>query len=303
MNTQAHRQPLDAVEDLPRGAIVVGLDGSSVSDVALDWAVDQALLEHRTLVLAHAAGPDWADRTVSEPEIVRGSLLEAGRALVETAREMVERRGRGRVEVVPLVMITQPGVLLTEVSADAALLVLGSHGRGRLRSLLLGSVGVAVVREARCPVVVHRPMHVGLVRQGVLVGIDGTEHSLSTLEVAFRLASLRQLPLTVLHTVADQFAAITPPHVVTGQALRALDGERVRIAETTAGLAERFPDVHTQVTFARGRPEECLRLFSDRMDLLVVGSHHGRLFSPSTAVSVVEHATCPVVVVPGLARS
>ena len=83
------------------------------------------------------------------------------------------------------------------------MLVLGSRGRGQLRSLLLGSVGVALVRHARCPVVVHRPGHAGTVRDGIVVGADATEESLPVLEFAYREASLRKLPLTVLYSYWD----------------------------------------------------------------------------------------------------
>ena len=57
------------------------------------------------------------------------------------------------------------------------MVVLGSRGRGPMRTLLLRSVGVAVTKHAECPVVVVRPGNRGLVRNGVLVGADGSEHS------------------------------------------------------------------------------------------------------------------------------
>jgi len=47
-----------------------------------------------------------------------------------------------------------PGPALVEAASDADLLVVGSHGRGRVASALMGSVSSHVVHHARCPVVV-----------------------------------------------------------------------------------------------------------------------------------------------------
>jgi nucleotide-binding universal stress UspA family protein len=47
-----------------------------------------------------------------------------------------------------------PAAELIEASQDAELVVVGSHGAGRLRRLMLGSVSAQVSQHARCPVVV-----------------------------------------------------------------------------------------------------------------------------------------------------
>ena len=70
------------------------------------------------------------------------------------------------------------------------MVVLGSRGRGPMRTPA-APLGRCRRDEARrVPVVVVRPGNRGLVRNGVLVGADGSERSQSTLEFAYRQASL-----------------------------------------------------------------------------------------------------------------
>ncbi len=161
-----------------------------------------------------------------------------------------------------------------------------------MTSLLLGSVGVAVTRHASCPTVVVRPGHRGIVRHGVLAGIDGTERSLVPLEFAYLQASLRGLPLTVLHCPQD-----LPP--------RDDDESRLVVSETMSGLGEKYPDVRARVELARGPADSSLVRAAQRMDLVVLGVDHGAghatlgtMLSGSVSMSVLEHATCPVALVP-----
>jgi nucleotide-binding universal stress UspA family protein len=80
------------------------------------------------------------------------------------------------------------------------------------------------------------------------------------------------------------------------------ESEMAVLAESLAGLAEKYPDVHVTRRVVEGRAEDLLVDLGERMDLIVLGSHqpHGleRLLLGSVAVAVVEDATCPVAVVP-----
>lgn len=85
-------------------------------------------------------------------------------------------------------------------------------------------------------------------------------------------------------------------------AARAMTRQRVALAESLAGLAEEYPDVTVHVEIDQGAPERYLLRLADRVQLLVVGSHRGtraeQFMFGSVSVWLVEHATCPVVVVP-----
>lgn len=289
---------------VPTGSIVVGIDGSGASDQALGWAIDQARLEHRPLTLAYGVAPNtvWLDQGGVDRSWVLESMRSDGATLLEAARDTVEKKAPELVVHLVLRM-ADPRVTLLDLSPEAAMIVLGSRGRGPVRSLLLGSVGLAVAQHASCPVVVLRPRKVGMVHQGILVGVDGTDSSRATLEVAYRLASQRSLPLTVLHCFWDAGqtgGAADTEGVAAGE--RDTEAQRLVLSEAVSGMGEKFPDVKVRLRLARGLPDNCLVESSTKMDMVVVGSHprsavEGLVFG-SVSRGVLEHAHCIVTVVP-----
>ncbi|MCW2784050.1 MAG: UspA domain protein [Marmoricola sp.] len=275
--------------EAPADSIVIGYDGSHHADQALRWAAEQAELENRTLTLIHVVKPisglELGGLATANliPDDVRTAVREGGRTTLFEARARV-LADRPDLDVVTILGEGDPRQMLLSHSERAACLVLGSRGRGRVTSLLLGSVSVALSRHASCPVVVVRPYRPGTVRRGVLVGTDGGETTRSTLEYAYRQASLRDLPLTVLHCAPD-------------------DSEEHRVlSESVAGLAEKFPDVPTRLEVSDVFVDRALIAASETMDLIVVGHHRDPVQGSlprlgSHAAAVVEGARCPVAVV------
>ena len=285
------------------GTIVVGVDGSSSSRPALVWAVKQAVAEHRPLTLLHAlppATPSWLGPAGTHGQDAHEVSLREGQAVLDRARQAVQRLSP-EVTVNDLFRRNDPREALVDVSETASMIVLGSRGRGHLQSLLLGSTAVAVVRHARCPVVVHRPTNPSPLRNGIAVGADATEHSLPVLDFAFRQASMRGLPLTVVHSFWYFQQPSTVDEVLSDPA--AASGlQRLALSESLAGFAEKYPDVAVHAALDQGMPERHLLRLADEMDLLVVGAHHvsraQQFMFGSVSVWLVEHASCPVAIVP-----
>jgi nucleotide-binding universal stress UspA family protein len=139
----------------PSAPIVVGVDGSPLSEAALAYAFEAAAAREVPLVAVHT----WWDLFVDP---VLEPLLDWDAIESDEHRTLAERLA-GWSEKYPdmpvqrIVRRERPAHALVELSHRAQLVVVGSRGRGGVTGLLLGSVSHAVLHRARCPVAVVRP--------------------------------------------------------------------------------------------------------------------------------------------------
>ena len=287
------------------GSVVVGIDGSDHAQRALVWAAEQAELEDRRLVVVHGLRGtmplevDWFGPTGGAPAALGRMSTDAGEAMVEAAVELVSAT-RPDVEVHAQLVRDDPREVLIAAAREAHLVVVGSHGRSRWRSLALGSVSSAVSRHATCPVVVtHHEVPADHV--GVLVGADGTAASLPVIEFGFRQASLHEVPLTVMHAFWDIAGARAHGRLV-GPDDPGVEDLRLLLSESVVGFAEKFPDVDVDLQLARGLVDRVLTEDGATHSLVVVGRRSpfswSRLLYASATTAVLEHARGPVAVVP-----
>ncbi|WP_203789700.1 universal stress protein [Paractinoplanes rishiriensis] len=137
-----------------RQAIVVGVDGSSGSKVALRWALEQA---ERTAADVEAVNV-WTPDTTYYPYMPVASAMDdladaAETVLLDTLVEVTREYGRS-VPIRPRVLRGFPAEELLHAAGSAQLLVLGAPTRGTVAGLLLGSVSHQCVQRATCPVLV-----------------------------------------------------------------------------------------------------------------------------------------------------
>lgn len=298
-----HRGRMTSTPQIPVGSVVVGYDGSPSSQRALEWAADLARSEHRPITVVHGTPPAakaWMTAPGYGSEAALDHLRSDAEQLLADARAAVAERAPD-LEVTTVHRIEDPRQVLVGLSADAAVVVVGSRGRGPVASLLLGSVGVTLVRHASCPVVVLRPP-ASPRWGGVLVGSDLTDRSAGALELGFRQAAARGVPLTVLHS----WAATAPAPADRAEARTAerehVAGCRQAVVEAAQRLRDKYPDVPLRIETTRMPPAAALVEAAEGRDLVVVGRRHrppvlGTVHG-SVSAAVVEHAAATVVVVP-----
>ena len=135
-----------------KAPVLVGVDGSSASELATEIAFDEASRRHVGLIALHA----WSDREVVEVPGVDWPAVKAEeeRLMSEALAGWQERYPD--VTVQTLLVCDRPARALVETSQSAQLVVVGSHGRNALTRTFLGSVSNAVVQSVRVPVIVAR---------------------------------------------------------------------------------------------------------------------------------------------------
>jgi nucleotide-binding universal stress UspA family protein len=192
-----------------------------------------------------------------------------------------------------------PVPTLVDMSEAAEMLVIGSHGRGAVGRLLLGSVSSNVARSAHCPVAVVRdedPLMPHPQQAPVLVGVDGSPASDLATAIAFDEASRRGVDLQALHAWSD-----VQLYELPGMDWAAVKEEAERsLAERLAGWQERYPDVTVHRLIECDRPGRQLIEKSESAQLVVVGSH-GRggltgMLLGSVSNAVLHSVRMPVIV-------
>ena len=135
--------------------ILLPLDGSEQSLRAVEHVISKMgwYKETPELHLLHVHLPIPVGRIQAHvsKETLEGYYREEGRALMSAAEERLNAAG---VAFVSHIHVGQPAeVIVREVAALACdLIVMGTHGRGGVAGLVIGSVASRVVHLAACPV-------------------------------------------------------------------------------------------------------------------------------------------------------
>lgn len=139
---RGHSRPLSGHQP---GPVVVGADGSRAAEAAVAFAFDEAALRGVPLLAVCALADSVA-------------VLGARGRIREDFELAVAKCAADHPEVTERRILAQgaPRSALLEAASQAQLLVVGARGRGGLRGMVLGSVSLAVLHYAQCPVSVIR---------------------------------------------------------------------------------------------------------------------------------------------------
>lgn len=250
--------------------------------------------------------------TVPAAHTSAGAELASWRALAEAHLRTVRAPG---VDIELEVIEAHPveAILARAASLDASLIVLGTHGAGGFRRLVLGSVTEKVLRRATCPVLTVPPRvadaHASALER-VLVALDFSPCSVKAAEVAAQLAQDTRGELTLMHAIEWPWHddPLSPPEGVPALQSEALRDYREYLEQGAVArlraLAASLPGGDRAATLVRfGKPyvETLEAARAAHADLIVLGVR-GRSsldlgFFGSTTNHVVRTAECPVLTV------
>lgn len=276
-------------------SIVAAIDFSPASTTAARHAADLAARAGAALHLVHADVLFHASGD-GVPQAVPSGHLRL--RLERFADEVLGPDHAATVAVERNVAV--PAALLRYAEAVRAdLLVIGSHGRGRLARMLLGSVAEAVVAASPCPVLTLPAGSESAPEDGapVLVAVDFSERSRDALEAGAALAALTAAPLELVHVVRG-----SGPYPGIAADMFSLWDVDPEAADTARGRLLRFaagtPISEAHVIF--GSPERVLPALAETSSAraLVIGTHGrgelARAILGSVAQASLRRAPCPV---------
>lgn len=274
--------------------IAVATNDSAQSQSAVMWAAHRAARARLPLVILHVVDDRWT----AESNPWTTALIQRGKELLEAAAGRV--RDTVPIDVTTELLQGSVGGSLRKYSQGAAMLVVGSGGTHLGGSLTDRALQVAAA--GKCPVAV-----IGMQdlqgRQGVVVGVDGSEESTHAVAFAAAEADREGQELTVLYAFRGPDTWVDSGLLTENLAEMVVEEEQMVLSETVSGLEVDYPDlvVH-EVLETDQEPAAALVKAAAEAQLLVVGSRgrggFKRLLLGSTAHAVLTHLPCPTVITP-----
>ncbi|MFI6494417.1 universal stress protein [Streptomyces sp. NPDC050564] len=284
--------------------LVVGVDGSDSSLLAVDWTVDEAA--RRGLPLRLVYGSRWERYEGATPAsgLERPSERVMAEHIVGSAAERARRRNPD-VKVSTDIVPEEAASALLREGNNAAVLVTGSRGRGELKGLLLGSVGLAVAARAHCPVIVVRGDKAGLAgtHERILLGAGDPATSGEAVRFAFDEAEARACTLDVVRAWRRPAHESTDHPATADEPTRPYEERASALLDTLLHDAMvDHPGVRVRRTTVEGPARAVLLNRSAAADLVIVGAPrrqgHFGLQIGRVGHTLLHHAECPVAIVP-----
>ena len=135
--------------------ILVPIDFSDVTDDQISLASEQAKMADGEIYLIHVETPEPDFMGYDPgPEVVRESVaqhMKDNHKKLQSLEEKIKKEGL-KVHALLLQGPTVEKILDEEVKINADMVVIGTHGHGKLHHMLMGSVSEGVIKKATCPV-------------------------------------------------------------------------------------------------------------------------------------------------------
>ncbi|GAB3947770.1 universal stress protein [Corynebacterium tapiri] len=153
------REDNAVTEQTKYGPVVVGVDGSDVSQKATEYAFAEAEARGAELVAIHTWMDVQAQSSLTGLSSSQGRWDEIEKEQIDVLTERVKplQEKHPNVQVKKVIARDRPVHALADEAKGAQLLVVGSHGRGGFKGMLLGSTSRALLQSAPCPMMVVRP--------------------------------------------------------------------------------------------------------------------------------------------------
>lgn len=284
--------------------IVVGIDGSAISERAVEFAAEEADLHGVELEIVYAielpTDVDFYGVSIAGPQIE--ALQHYGDELLGAASAKVAERHPDLVCTIKSV-IGNPTWVLLNASETATAVVVGRRGLGAVKSAFLGSVSARLATEADCPVFVISEDEDRPTTGPIVVGVDDSEFG--TAALAFALAEAARRKTSVRAVTAYRTPALAmpvePELVVELQKSEAAEAERIISTALERARTPETEAVEVEKITVEDAPAQAITEQAKDAQLVVVGSHGKgfvkRLLLGSVSRRILHEVERPIVVV------
>ena len=285
-------------------SVVVGYDHTPSSERALAEAGREAAWRGGSVTVVHAFHwiPNATPMTYT-PLRVEETVKDAATEIATLGADFLRYRYPG-MTVHEKIVAGAPAEVLATAADDADLLVVGDRGHSGFADLLIGSVSLRTVAHAPCPVMVVRGGEHDA-RGTVVAAIDIEDAAEELLDFAFAEASQRSARLKVISVWDISWAAVYvgDSNQVRRASLQAMADVETALKRLVEPWQAKYPDVRVDQEAVDGTPSALLTGATTYADLIVAGAHrhggaHGGMRVGPIAHTLLQHADCPVVIVP-----
>jgi nucleotide-binding universal stress UspA family protein len=251
------------------------------------------------LLVAHAF---WRSQAALEVEICDRKVSQQRMNLTDLLSKEALQLGMDSVKALPVLVEGDPGKVIPELADknEPSMIVMGTHGGGKLEREIIGSTAEKILRATRWPALTVGP-HVEpaaskkLLFERVLFATDLSSAAASAAAYVVLFAEAFGARIDMLNVIHD--ATIEDPFVLT-------DLER-RFREALDGLvpqqAKEFCDSKTFVPVGNAHDRILEHVKEHSIDLLVLGiqktSHPGMDMRRSRVFRIIVDAQCPVLTI------
>jgi nucleotide-binding universal stress UspA family protein len=281
------------------GTIVVGVEGTEPSRVAVRWSMKRAAATGADVRLVNVVDSEWAG--------VGARILEDMRA---DAAQLLEREAEYARSIAPDVSVhteLREGDLMDELiaaSKDCVLIAVGTHKTGFIHGKVFGSRSLQLAAAAHSPVAIV-PQTSRRDGQGIVVGVDESDASRSAIRFAAAEAERTRQPLIFLR--ASDAPGLEERDDEQQERDRYFERQTRAILSDASDIAKSVdPSVDVRARSVRRPAAEALLDSSAGADLLVIGSSRrdgsARRTLGSVSHDVLINLVGPTIVVQGDAR-
>ena len=261
----------EATKRVSISKILVTTDFSAVSDHALDFALSLARRYDARIYLAHVITPDPFQ--FAEPQLAQATYEKVRQAAEEGITDILIS---GKLRGVPHEVLMEEGNVWPVLEQlvrkhEIDLVVTGTHGRGKVQKLLIGSVAEEIFRKADCAVLTVGPkVHNGEKKEvelnHILFATDFGPGAEKAAAYAFSLAQEHNATLTLLHVI-ESAAAYTEESVA-----RLREITVVRMQKLMPEGSENWCKPEFRAIFGAAVEEILIAARESKADLIVMGA-------------------------------